>query len=194
MMYRIRFLLKIALLILLTNSCKNKINDQSSFKEYFSGNKGWKSKRITKYLNSINYTATEVPLKYYLLKSLDGNLEKVDSIYKIHQKERIIEVEFQHIDRTDLLEKEYTNRKYEDAVKYMSFFIENDFKIITSSNDTIKCAGVNFERNFKIAPFKRILLHFNNIKPTDNIELVYNDNLFGNGIVKFDFNKTPIKL
>src|SRR5690606_14199103 len=112
----------------------------------------------------------------------------------LNNKERIIEVEFQHSNEADLLKEEFTKKTYDNAVKYMAFDIQGDFSVVTSSNDTIKCVGVNFERNFKVAPFKRVLLYFNNIKPNDNIELIYQDKLFGNGILKFNFKETPIKL
>ena len=38
------------------------------------------------------------------------------------------------------------------------------------------------------------LLYFGNINPEDQIQLIYNDELFGNGIIKFKFKETPIKL
>jgi hypothetical protein len=155
---------------------------------------GWKSKQISQFINDINYTATEVPLQYYILKNSEDSIEKVDSIYSSNSKERIIEIEFQHAKKSDLLKEEFTQKSYEDAVKYLSFQIEKDFTVITSSNDTITCSGAHFERNFKVAPFKRALLYFNNIDPADHIKLIYQDQLFGNGIIKFNFQETPIKL
>lgn len=156
---------------------------------------GWKSKRINQYIKNINYTATEVPLQYYILKE-NQNFEpkKVDSIFKLHKNERIVEIEFSHDEEKDLLLKDFTNMPYENAVKYMSFKMKKDFKVVTSSKDTVVCSGVLFERNFKVAPFKRALLYFGDIPETDNIQLLYNDQLFGNGIIKFNFKSTPLKL
>ncbi len=184
------------LIFCLSASCNKspKSNKVSEYKFFNLQQQGWKSKRVTQFINDINYTATEVPLQYYLLKNTNGNYKKTDSLYQVNNKERIIEVEFQHSNEADLLLDKYTNKSYEDAVKYMAFTIAKDFTIVTSSNDTITCSGVNFERNFKVAPFKRVLLYFNNINPNDNIKLIYQDYLFGNGILKFNFNKTPLKL
>lgn len=177
-------------------SCDDKPKSKSipEYKIFNLEQQGWKSKRVNQFINDINYTATEVPLKYYLLKNTSTNPKLVDSIYKANSKERIIEFEFQHSNEADLLIDKYTNKSYDDAVKYMAFTIEKDFTVVTSSNDTIQCSGVNFERNFKIAPFKRVLLYFNNINPNDNIKLLYQDYLFGNGIMKFNFNETPLAL
>lgn len=184
------------LLFSLHFSCKKStsINDRLEFKFYSLKNQGWKSKRVNQFINDINYTATEVPLEYYLLINNSNDFIKADSLYQINSKERIIEMQFQHVDEVDLLLEDYTRKSYEDAVKYMAFYMEKDFRVVTSSNDTISCSGVNFERNFKVAPFKRILLYFNNINPNDQIKLIYQDYLFGNGIIKFDFNETPLKL
>ena len=190
----VSFALLVALSVIL--SC-NKSSNSHKVQEYKFFNlkqQGWKSKNVNQFVNNINYTATEVPIKYYLLKNNQEDYEKVDSLYLVNAKERIIEIEFQHVNQEDLLQRDYTNKTYEDAVKYMAFTIEKDFTIVTSSNDTIKCSGVNFERNFKVAPFKRILLYFNNIDPSENIKLIYKDELFGNNIIKFNFNDKPLKL
>ncbi len=171
-----------------------KTSNISEYKFFNLQQQGWKSKRVTHFVNDINYTATEVPIQYYLLKDNENDYAKVDTLYQSNIKERIIEIEFQHANEIDLLLKDYTNKSYDDAVKYMAFTIGEDFTVVTSSNDTIPCSGINFERNFKIAPFKRVLLYFNDIDPNDHIKLIYQDHLFGNGIVKFNFKETPLKL
>ncbi|TGV01067.1 hypothetical protein [Flavivirga rizhaonensis] len=173
------------------HSGSNKLPD---YKFFNLNQQGWKSKRVTQFVNDINYTATEVPIQYYLLKNNQSNYAKVDSLYQKNIRERIIEIEFLHANQSDLLLKDYTKRSYENAVKYMAFTIEKDFTVVTSSNDTIPCSGVNFERNFKVAPFKRVLLYFNDINPNDNIKLIYQDQLFGNGIIKFNLTDSPLKV
>lgn len=189
-------LLVIVLLCLVLSACNKSSNNykELEYKFFTIQQQGWKSKRVDQFVGDISYSATEVPIQYYLLKNNKDKSIKVDSLYKNNERERVVEVEFQHVNQSDLLLKDYTKKPYTDAVNYMAFNIVNDFTLITSSNDTIKCSGVNFERNFKLAPFKRILLYFNNVNPSDNIKLIYQDHLFGNGILKFNFNETPIKL
>lgn len=156
---------------------------------------GWKSRSVYHNFSGIDYKATLVPLQYYILKNNENKeASTIDSIFSVYKDERIIEIEFQHENEDDLLKDTYTNLDYESAVKYMSFKIENDFIIVTESSDTITCSGVTFERNFKLAPFKRLLLHFGNVPEEENIQLVYNDKLFGNGLMKFKFNEIPIEL
>lgn len=190
-----KFFVFLSVLCIILSCNKSAKNDsQPDYNYYQLKQQGWKSKRVNQYVNDINYTATEVPLQYYLLKNVSDNSTTVDSLYRIHAKERVIEIEFQHANQTDLLLEDYTGKTYEEAVKYMAFTIEKDFTVVTSTNDTIACSGINFERNFKVAPFKRLLLYFNGIKPNDKIKLIYSDHLFGNGIVKFNFNQTILKI
>ncbi len=185
----------ILLSILSCSTDKKKEETKVEYKLFNLEKSGWKSKSISHFLSGIEYKATLVPLQYYILKNEGvNNFERVDSIYQSIKNERVIEVEFQQEKEEDLLKSEYTNLDYESAVKYMSFSIEKDFKVVTQSGDTISCSGVTFERNFKVAPFKRLLLHFGNISPAEDIKLIYEDNLFGNGILKFKFTETPIKL
>lgn len=151
---------------------------------------GWKSKKNSQQLEDINFTAIEVPIQYYLLKDQgNSNLFNIDSLYNQNKFERIIEFTFEQENEKDLLEETFTKLSYEDGVKYMSFMMENDFYVVTSKNDTIKCLGVNYERNFKVAPFQKIMLFFSGINPNDKIQLVYNDKLFGKGIIKFKFEE-----
>lgn len=156
---------------------------------------GWKSRTLTHDIKDIAYKATLVPIQYYILKNEGSqNPQKVDSIYSAHKKERILEIEFQGSSKGDLLDSKYTNKDYQSAVEYMAFKMENDFKVVTQAGDTVSCAGVVFERNFKLAPFKRLLLHFGGIPEEDDIELVYVDRLFGNGTLQYKFKETPLKL
>lgn len=194
---RIRTCIVLTVVVCFFLSCKDKKDydlTKTEYKWYNLQHQGWKSKRVNQFIADINYTATEVPLQYYLLKQLGDNHAKIDSIYSANNKERIVEIEFRHVNEEDLLQEQHTKKNYQDGVKYMAFGITKDFKVVTSSNDTIKCSGVNFERNFKVAPFKRLLLHFNEINPDDTIQLIYQDELFGNGIIKFNFDNKPLKL
>ncbi|WP_029273371.1 hypothetical protein [Flavobacterium sp. KJJ] len=174
------------------------IHDSEIRDRYFNLEKiGWKSRSYTQVVEDIGFTATEVPIQYYLLKDQGiENLQHVDSLYEENKTERVIEFVFQQDEEKDLLNKDFTGMDYTAAVKYMSFGLDKDFYVVTSKKDTIKCSGVNFERNYKIAPFQKVLLFFSGIDPNDKIQLIYNDFLFRKGILKFKFKDpfTPVAL
>lgn len=174
---------------------KKDIKDsENSYKIFRQENLGWKSRQVMHFSNDIQYRATEVPIEYYLLKNMGSeNLQLIDSLSKKYALERIIEFEFEHINNADLLKAEYTSMDYDKSVMYMAATIKNDFVAVTESNDTIPCSGVQFERHFKVSPFKRVLLYFGGIPANENIQLIYRDRLFNNGIFKYKFNEIPFK-
>lgn len=187
-----KFILSIVFFTLL--SCKN--NDSaSSLKEFSYNGDYWHSIERTQTLGAITYRATQVPLQYYIKKNLGvNNPKKVDSLYQNLADERVVVMEFEEQDGKDLLLSDFTERDYDSSVQYMAFDIQKDFELVIKQGDTIACRGVLFERNFKVAPFKRLLLHFGNIPPEGNVTLIYRDQLFGQGTLQFDFENNPIKL
>jgi hypothetical protein len=187
------------LFVLLLFSCRKEKTEDLEIKDrYFNLEKiGWKSRSYTQVVDDIGFTATEVPIQYYLLKNQGiEDLHHVDSLYEENKKERVIEFVFQLDEEKDLLGKDYTGMDYTTAVKYMSFVLDKDFYVVNSKKDTILCSGVNFERNYKIAPFQKVLLFFSGIDPNDKIQLIYNDFLFRKGTLKFKFKDpfTPLAL
>jgi len=180
-------------LVLFMFSCVNE--DQSSIKEFLYAGKQWNAIERIQHKGNIAYRASEVPLQYYLQKHLGVNRsEEIDSVYQDLSRERVLVMEFEEDEGKDLLLSDFTSRDYDASVRYMAFGIQEDFKLVTTSKDTIPCSGVVFERNFKVAPFKRLLLHFGNINPEDKITLLYKDQLFGQGTLSFDFDDNPIQL
>lgn len=183
------FIFFIFLLFSCKKEQKNFPQDSEIRDRYFNLEKiGWKSRAYTQKVDDIGFTATEVPIQYYLLKDLGNeNLQQVDSLYEENKRERVMEFTFQQDEEKDLLSKDFTGMDYTAAVKYMSFGIDKDFYVVTSKKDTILCSGVTFERTYKIAPYQKVLLFFSGIDPNDKIQLIYNDYLFRKGILKFKF-------
>lgn len=180
-------------------SCRKEENNKTDkdirYQLFQLENFGWKSKLNSQKIDDISFTSTEVPIQYYLLKD-EGteDLFKIDSIYQANKTERIIEFTFEQKDEKDLLNEDFTSISYENGIKYLSFEIDKDFYVVTSKKDTIKCSGVNYERNFKVAPYQKIMLFFSGIDPKEEIQLVYNDKLFKKGIIKFQFKETYKKV
>ncbi|MFB3389839.1 hypothetical protein [Flavobacterium sp. LAR06] len=186
-----------AFLFFVLFSCKKdthstKLDDSEIRDRYFNLEKiGWKSQVYIQKGEDIAFMATEVPIQYYLLKDLGTeNLKTVDSLYEKNKRERVVEFVFQQEEEKDLLSRDFTVMDYTDAVKYMSFGLEKDFYVVTSKKDTIQCSGVAYERNYKIAPFQKVLLFFSGIDPNEKIQLVYTDFLFRKGTLKFKFKDT----
>jgi len=157
-------------------------------------NYSWNSFKVSEMRAEITYSAIQLPIEYYVRKNIGVDKQnEIDSLVETMKTERVIIAEFNHLSQKDVLIDKYTHRSYEDAVKYIASPIYEDYKFVTSSQDTIPCNGVLFERNFNVAPFKRVLLYFNGVPPDDTGTLLYNDQLFGNGSFSFKLNERPIK-
>lgn len=192
----IRFLCTVALVAIM-NSCKSDKNNISDIKQkYYNLEKiGWKSREYQQQIKDMKYTAIEVPIQYYLLKSIGtDNIESVDTNYEQNKSERIIEFTFSSDKDDSVLLEKYTGLSKDNSLKYMAFGLDKDFYLVTSANDTIRCAGVNYERSYEIAPYERVLLFFTGVNPEEKIQLVYDDYLFKNGRLKFQFKDPYIKI
>lgn len=147
----------------------------------------YNSFKKTVVVDDVFYTAAILPKDYYITK----NLDKKDSLYYYRnklKKEEVVQIDFQHIDRKDLFKDKSID--YETYIKYISSKIKNDFYVITKKGDTVKPKGVFFERNYTLAPYKRVLVYFsfpNEIKK--EMKFVYNDKLFEKGLIKFLLKK-----
>ena len=191
----LKFIRAPALILVITIiiGCNNTNEKETRIFNYNS--KSWISKIKHHFVGEITYRATEVPRLYYVMKSANvKNNEEIDSIYYTLRGERVLEFEFEHAANKDLLKSEFTKREYDASVRYMAFDLAKDFLIVTDTNDTILCAGVQLERNYKLAPFKRLLLHFDGVPEQASFELIYKDHLFGGGSLYFDFNNIPTQL
>lgn len=179
-------------------SCKEGQADPSEelAERYFNLEKvGWKSREYSQQASGIRYTATEVPIQYYLLKNIGKeNIDAVDAAYGENSSERIIEFTFDAALQDDILLEKYTGMNAGDSQKYMAFGLDKDFYAVTSKNDTIRCEGVSYERSYQLAPYERVLLFFTGIDPDEKIQLVYEDHLFKNGTLKFQFRDTYTKI
>ncbi len=160
-------------------------------KKIFSfGGKKYETNKKTIKIGHIFYTATILPNEYYIKKNLKiKNKDSVQSYIKRLENEKIIQFDFQHDEKKDLLLPEYTGVSYKKSVEYLSSLIQRDFYAITSSGDSIKSSGVLFERSFNLTPRKRILLYFKADKPSGRLKLIYDDKIFRKGIIKFNLEK-----
>ncbi len=85
-----------------------------------------------------------------------------------------------------------SQQEYSSRINYCAFAIQQDLKL-AAGTDTIPCALVQFERTFEAGPgltftlaFPRKSIH------SEEIDFIYYDNLFQNGIMKFRFTKAAL--
>lgn len=91
-----------------------------------------------------------------------------------------------------------SKQEYEDRINYYLNMAVKDIALIHDGKDTLRPAGYVFENNYNLIPQETILVGFD--KPSagklKNLQLVFYDAIFKNGIVKAkytdeDLNKIP---
>lgn len=92
----------------------------------------------------------------------------------------------------ELLKKDLTDpAEYNRRITYSSFEIQKDISM-ELSGAPLPCAVCQFERSFDVAPLATYLLAFETDEAAfnnNNVNIVFNDRLFNNGIVRFAWNK-----
>lgn len=163
----------------------NENNFKDGFKRYKFLNEEFQSGKKTVLINSVFYTAAILPKEFYLKRNLKIK-DSIDIYKEKLKKEQVVQFDFQLLNQKDILKEKSKGYNYEEYIKYLSFKIKQDFMVVTKNGDTIKPSGVLFERTFGLTPRKRILLYFTFLKKTDKFKLIYHDQLFENGLMKFN--------
>ena len=185
----------IYIFIIMIVSCQDNVKiEHGKFRHYNLGHKEWKVIKHDEKIGTIKYTAAEIPLSYYVSKEIGmDNPSRIDSIVNASKSQRIIEFEFVEDNSKELLDAEFTNLDYTKSLEYLSFNIQKDFQLVTNK-DTVQCSGVIVERSYRVTPHQKILLFFTGVSTHDHVQLVYNDLLFGKGVIKFNINDNSAKL
>lgn len=157
---------------------------------------------IEKEMSTLNYKALFVSAEYLAMKeieTLDSDTSEIRK--KIDNYSELQYVVFR-IKKNDfngeLLKFQLkSSDEYQNRINYCSFNIQKDFNLI-EGKDTLNCCISQFERTYGITPFISFILGFpkTEANQASNKTLVFNDMLFGNGIInltyhKENFNKLP---
>lgn len=195
-------ILTILLILVFTGIVSFKmINFNSSInlnhKEYVEYIKSENDLKIKKEISDYNYILTLEPGNYNAIKNLSLNadievkkkaiLESDEFIY-FNLKVKSLDKGNPVLDPSKLDIQEYNNRLH-----YYHAIAQNDIKLIVD-NDSLKCLNYLFENPYNLSDEVNMLLAFNvstkNLK--SDLQLVYNDRLFNNGLIKFLYKKQTI--
>lgn len=86
--------------------------------------------------------------------------------------------------------------EYAHRVSYYSFYCNQDVYLVADGKDTLKAAFVNFERTFDISPRLNLTFVFEKkgLPPVNRFNFVFNDAVFENGKLNFEFNYKSISV
>ncbi|MDP2384968.1 MAG: hypothetical protein Q8M29_01235 [Bacteroidota bacterium] len=156
--------------------------------------------RQEKKLGELTFTIQYKPSQYIICKEYDG-FDKMTADTLAKESEQLDDMQYFNIRvKIDGFNDEFLkynlapSQSYEDRVKYFSFEMQRDLKLVDGT-DTLDCALFHFERTFNVAPYGNFMAAFP--RPDKNKittkTFVYNDKYLGSGSVKFLFKATDLK-
>jgi len=86
-----------------------------------------------------------------------------------------------------------TGDDYSRRINYFSFEINRDL-LLTNGKDTVPCALHEFERTFNLESGLNFVMAFPRIDTKKEYTVIYQDQLFKNGTIKFHFDQTAENL
>jgi hypothetical protein len=149
--------------------------------------------------NDLKLTCQYNTSAYSVLKQSDPNaLNEAEINENIEEISDLVhfKLKFENTATGNFLRDNYTTaEEFNVRSTYLSYDIRTDLKLINGT-DTSICVLNHHERTYGNTPYETILLSFQ--KPTttndaqNDLELIFNDQVFGLGRVKFFFSKDDL--
>ncbi len=185
--------------VLLLFSCKDgmQLNKEDLFAWIENEKNGLTKHHIE---NKVDFTATYCNKDYLIAKEI-----KVDEIKEENFNTRIKDFNgFEYfkirIKRSDsnqevLLYGLNNEGEYLERVNYLSYGFEENLALVRNNfKDTIYPSLYHFERTYGVVPYADIMVSFteDTTVKDNNYKLIINDNVFGNGLIIYDFDKKKL--
>jgi hypothetical protein len=183
----------IFLLVMLFGCGQKKIMTQEEYKNFVSSESSELVK--SKIFNKINYTCRLQPPELSALVyssttfTSQADFESEKKSFD-NQLNFVIVIEDEQGGRNLVKRAVFDKESYSSILTYANRELQNDFKLSLADKGELKCSIVHVEPANSIQPVIRIAVSFNiqNIK-TEDYTLIFDDNFFNNGKIKFIYDK-----
>ena len=188
--------LKYCLISLVLCSCAK--SEEMDGREYLSWvNNTDNGLKLTKELRGITYSVQYKPYDFIILKEEKKyNVSKSSLEYRTKELDGMVyyDIRISTLDKTDVLAKGIQQDKslYIQRVNYFSYDFQNNISLITET-DSVTCGLYHFVQGYGITPYVDMVVGFPVQKINESQTLVIDDQVFGNGIIKFFIDKQNIK-
>lgn len=175
------------LAVILFNCTQNDSLSKEAYMRFLTSGGGqfFKERQI----NSLSYKLKMQLPEYTLLKSNDNinTIEKFDDeLAKSKDKVSFILLLGDEKGSRRVKEVVYKPELFGRLIDYASMELAADFKLI-QGKDTLPCAFVYLDPANSLQPIIRLSLAFEKVKRSSDCTLIFNDNLFNNGEIKFHY-------
>ncbi len=158
-----------------------------------------KEKTISEFNYKIKYLPTEQLILNDLRKSnKEITTENISQLEKEYEGMEYFEMRVQvNQYNGELAKYQVTDlSEYQTRIAYMAFAMQNNISLSTEFNEHIPCKLFHFERTYGITPYTTFLFAFSkeDIIDAHNRTVIYNDELFNKGLLKFNWSFENIEL
>lgn len=183
-------ILFIILVIALTSCQRRKILPESEYVKYLNSSKSGLT--ITKFLNGIRYNLKMQPGELLAIlntsENTNNSLNYTEALKKYASQINFVFVIDDEQDNDNRVKLSVFNKEiYGNLLGYANTELIKDIHLV-QGNDTLSCALVHMEPANSIQPVLRLALAFNGVDTAKKeCTLIFNDNLFNNGPLKFHY-------
>ena len=195
--YSFMGILLLCSLIFCLASCSNK-REKLSVKEYMNYvNDPSNNLIVSKELNAIRFNLSYQPVDLMVANRHFGEqVSEAELVKEINENQNYIYCNFiikDNEQENNIKKMILSKKEYQNELSYFSSGMQSDFYAV-AGNDTLPCVMYHFENPENISPELRIALGFESSLPIGNkeIQVVFDDKVFGNGYIKFVFDKETI--
>ncbi len=187
----IKISLNIIILVLISclSACSgDKTLSKSDYLEYFNSPSGkfFKQKNFNKVVYKLKMQTPE----YLLLKNNDSiqSLTQFDAeLNKRRHTLNFVMLIEDEADSKQVKEVVYKPELYTKLTNYANMQMTDEIKLV-HGKDTLPCSLLYLEPANSMQPAIRLAFGFDNLKRSDgDYTVIFNDNLFNNGIIKFKY-------
>jgi hypothetical protein len=154
----------------------------------------------TKKISEFNYSVKYLPIDYLISNELKKeNISKTeyDSLKVDYEGMEYFELRIQIDGFNDETAKYQLDDMglYQQRIVYMSFAMQDNLKLLTDKGMEVPCELFHFERTYAVAPYATFLMGFakDKIGAANDYTVVFEDNLFNKGLLKFNWEITQLQ-
>lgn len=184
--------LGIVLMLVIFASCKRAALSRDEYIKYINTEEDF---CVTREFNGVSYKLKLQPPELLTLKNspeqINNNEDFEKSLEYFKDKLNFIFL-IEDASKVDVKVKSavFDKQIYASVLKYANTELRNDLKLI-QNGDTLICSVVHLESANSLQPVIRLSLGFTDLDPLNkNYTLVYNDRMFQNGPIKFNYSST----
>lgn len=179
----------------LTLSCNKSKYSPTEYVNWCDSEENGLSKEFTQ--NELKLTCQFMTSEYAVLKQNDPNNlveqeinENINALSDLRQFKLI----FENTQSTNFLKDNYTTaEQFNTRSMYLSYDIQSDLRLV-EGEDTVNCIMNHYERSYGNTPYETLLVSFPSNRSSQNdLELIFDDRVFGYGRVKFFFEKSLLE-